>query len=61
MSDFFLYIIYSCFRGITKIYSNKKDKSDFHGTVSFGPNKMSQQNLNQNVYQTSETQKLVII
>ena len=26
------------------IYSNKKDTSDFHGTVSFDPIKMSQQN-----------------
>ena len=43
------------------ICSNKKDTSDFHGTVSFGQIKMSQQNLNQNVYQTSDTQKLVII
>ena len=25
------------------IYSNKKDTSDFHGTVSFDPIKMSQQ------------------
>ena len=26
----------------TDIYSNKKDTSDFHGTVSFDPIKMSQ-------------------
>ena len=25
------------------IYSNKKETSDFHGTVSFDPGKMSQQ------------------
>ena len=25
------------------IYSNKKERSDFHGTVSFDPVKMSQQ------------------
>ena len=43
------------------IYSNKKDTSDFHGTVSFDPIKMSQQNIHKNVYQTSDTQKLVII
>ena len=43
------------------IYSNKKDTSDFHGTVSFDPIKMSQQKIYQNVNQTSDTQKLVII
>ena len=43
------------------IYSNKKDTSDFHGTVSFDPIKMSQHKIYQNVYQTSDTQKLVII
>ena len=43
------------------IYSNKKDTSDFHGTVSFDPIKMSQQKIYQNVYQTSDTQNLVII
>ena len=43
------------------LYSNKKDTSDFHGTVSFDPIKMSQQKIYQNVYQTSDTQKLVII
>ena len=37
------------------IYSNKKDTSDFHGTVSFDPIKMSQQKIYQNVYQTSDT------
>ena len=26
-----------------KIYSNKKETSDFHGTVSFDPVKISQQ------------------
>ena len=46
---------------ITDIYSNKKDTSYFHGTVSFDPIKMSQQNMYQNVYQKSDTQKLVII
>ena len=39
----------------------KKDTSDFHGTVSFYPIKMSQQTMYQNVYQTSDTQKLVIV
>ena len=43
------------------IYSNKKDTSDFHDTVSFDPVKMSQQKISQNVYQTSDTQNLVII
>ena len=43
------------------IYSNKKDMFDFHGTVSFDPVKMSQQKINQKVYQTSDTQNLVII
>ena len=43
------------------IYSNKKETSDFHGTVSFDPVKISQQKQNQNVYQTSDTQTLVII
>ena len=43
------------------IYSNKKDTSDFHGTVSFDPIKMSQQKIYQNVYHTSDTLKLVII
>ena len=44
-----------------KIYSNKKETSDFHGTVSYDPVKMLKQKYNQNVYQTSDTQKLVII
>ena len=48
--------------GITSdIYSNKKDASDFHGTVSFDPIKKSQLKNYQNVYQTSDTQNLVII
>ena len=34
--------------------------SDFHGTVSFDLIKMSQQKIYQNVYQTSDTQTLVI-
>ena len=38
------------------IYSNKKETSDFHGTVSFNPVKMLQLKSNQNVYQTSDTQ-----
>ena len=42
------------------LYSNKKETSAFHGTVSFDPVKMLQQKQNQNVYQTSDTQKLVI-
>ena len=40
------------------IYSNKKETSDFHGTVSLDPVKMLQK---KNVYQTSDTQKMVII
>ena len=44
-----------------KLISYKKDTSDFHGTVYFDPVKMSQQNISQNVYQTSDTQNLVII
>ena len=47
--------------GVMVIYSNKKDTYDFNGTVSFDPIKMSQQNIYQNLYQTSDTQKLVII
>ena len=43
------------------VFSDKKDTSDFHGTVSFDPAKMSQQTINQNVYQTSDTQKMVFI
>ena len=43
------------------IYSNKKDTSDFPDTVAFDPVKMWQQKINQNVYQTSDTQNLVII
>ena len=46
---------------VTEIYSNKKETSDFHGTVPFDPVKMSQQKINQNVYQTFDTQKMVII
>ena len=38
-----------------------KETSDFHGSVSFQSVKMSQQKLNQNVYQTSDTHKMVII
>ena len=45
----------------SKLYSNKKDTSDFHGTVSFDPIKMSEQKIYQTVYQTSDTQKMVII
>ena len=40
------------------IYSNKKDTSDFHGTVSFDPIKMFWQKINQ---KKSGTQKLVFI
>ena len=62
---FFLYRLYVKHHLIdyrTKlIYSNKKDASDLHGTVSFDPVKMSQQKMNQNVYQTPDTQQLVII
>ena len=41
----------------TDIYSNKKETSDFHDTVSFDPAKMLQQKSNQIVNQTSDTQK----
>ena len=40
------------------IYSNKKDTSDVHGTVSIDPIKMPQQKIYQNVYQTSEHTKV---
>ena len=53
--------MHGIFKLLSVIYSNKKVTSDFHGTVSFDPNKMSQQKIYQNVYQTSDTQKLVII
>ena len=43
------------------VYSNKEETSDFHGAISFDPVKVLQQNYNQNVYQTSDTQKMVII
>ena len=43
------------------IYSNKKETSNSHGTVSLDPIKMSQEKQNQNVYQTSDTQTFVII
>ena len=43
------------------IYSNKKETSDFHGTVSVDPVKISQQKYKQNVYQPPDTQTLVII
>ena len=46
---------------VSYIYSNKKETSDFHGAVSFYPVKMSQQKINQNVNQTSDTQKMKII
>ena len=46
---------------VLKIYSDKKETSNFHGTVSFDPVKMLQQKLNQNVHQTSDTQKIEII
>ena len=46
---------------IDHIYSNEKETSDFHGTVSFDPVVMSQQKINKNVYQTSDTQKMAII
>ena len=49
------------------IYSSKKDTSDFHGAVSFDPVKMSliqlrcrSKKINENVYQMSDTHKLVI-
>ena len=43
------------------IFSNKKETSNFHGTVPFDPVKMSLRKLNQNVYQTSDKQKKAII
>ena len=46
---------------VSILYSNKKEASDFHGTVSFDPVKISQQKINQNVNQTFDTQKMVII
>ena len=57
-----------CLKKPDIIYSNKKKKkkkkkkktSYFHGTVSFDPVKMLQQKKNQNVYQTSDNQKMVI-
>ena len=35
--------IATCALDMSNIYSNKKDTSDFYGTVSFDPFKMSQQ------------------
>ena len=46
---------------VVHIYSNKKEKSDFYGTVSFDPDMMSQQKINQHLYQTADTDKMVII
>ena len=57
----FFTITSNCLTHRLYIYSNKKDTSDFHDTVSFDPFKMSQQKIYQNVYQTSDTQTLVII
>ena len=57
----YTYALMESFLSLKYIYSNKKDTSDFHGTVSFDPIKISQQKLYQNVYLTSNTQKLVII
>ena len=51
----------TCDTHLNKLYSNKNITSDFHGIVSFDPIKMSQQKIGQNVYQTSDTQNLVII
>ena len=53
------------FRGLLckpNIYTQTKKKRpiDFHGTVSFDPVKMLHQKENQNVYQTPDTQKMVI-
>ena len=39
--SFFKYFLFFFIQNI--IYSNKKETSDFHGTVSFDPVKMSQQ------------------
>ena len=43
------------------IYSNRKDTSDFHGTVYFGPVKMLRQKISQNILSKSDTQNLAII
>ena len=37
------YLFLNCLDGYCHIYSNKKVMSDFHGTISFNPVKMSQQ------------------
>ena len=50
-----LHLAFNALQIRAHIYSNKKDTSDFHGTVSFDPNKMSQQKIYQKVYQTSDT------
>ena len=36
-------VCFNCNEGSFHIYSNKKETSDFHGTVSFDPGKMSPQ------------------
>ena len=45
----------------THAHTHTYNTSEFHGTVSFDPVEMFQQTINQNVYQTSGTQNLVII
>ena len=37
------YIVHIKISNACKIYSNKKETSDFHGTVSYDPVKISQQ------------------
>ena len=51
----------SCFKSLRYCILKPKRYVDFHGTVSFDPVKMSQQKINQNVYQMPDTQELVII
>ena len=43
------------------IYSNKKETSDFHGTVSFDPAKMLQQNKTKMLIKRPTHEKMVII
>ena len=54
-------IILKVCKSFSSYILKQKDTSDFHGTVSFDPIKMSQQKIYQHVYQMSDTQKLVII
>ena len=55
-------VLYESYRTDAMLtYSNKKETSNFYGTVSFNPVKMSQQKVSQNAYLTSDTHNLVII